>query len=101
MATIKWANPAYSQLESVLNFIALDKPLAARALAGKVLKAVDRLQHFPASGRRPPEIPNGIYREVVCPPLRIFYRVSKNEVLIVHVMRQEQVLRQFLLKAPG
>lgn len=97
MAVIVWANPALYQLEALLEHIALDKPLAAKKLAATVFKVVDRLVQFPNSGRIPPELGKGIYREVLCPPLRVFYRLNKKQILIVHVMRDEQQLRKYLL----
>ncbi|MEQ9106289.1 MAG: type II toxin-antitoxin system RelE/ParE family toxin [Limnobacter sp.] len=97
MINIVWANPALDQLEAILEYIAMDKPLAAKKLAGNVFLAVDRLAQFPNSGRIPPELNKGVYREIVCPPLRVFYRANKKQILIVHVMREEQQLRRYLL----
>jgi len=37
------------------------------------------------------------YREVVVNPCRIFYKVDKDSVYILHVLRQERDLRKFLL----
>lgn len=97
MAVIVWADPALDQLGAVLEYIALDKPLAAKKLAISVFEAVDRLALFPNSGRISPELGKDIYREVLCPPLRIFYRLNKKQIMIVHVMREEQQLRKYLL----
>ena len=74
MAKIVWTEPALDQLDEIAEYIALDNPAAASSLVVKVFKAVDRLERFPNSGREPPELPNSIYREVLCPPCRIFYR---------------------------
>ncbi|PKM20524.1 MAG: hypothetical protein CVV11_03180 [Gammaproteobacteria bacterium HGW-Gammaproteobacteria-15] len=56
------------------------------------------MQQFPDSGRIPLELPHSIYREVVLPPCRVFYRQADGQVLILHVMRDEQQLRAFMLK---
>jgi toxin ParE1/3/4 len=97
MAKIIWTEPALDQLDEIAEYIAIDNPLAASELVVKVFKKVDRLEHFPNSGREPPELPDSIYREVVCPPCRIFYRCEDRNILILHVMRDEMQLRKYLL----
>jgi toxin ParE1/3/4 len=97
MAKIIWTEPALDQLEEIAEYIALDKPVAASALVVKIFKKVDRLEQFPDSGREPPELPDSVYREVVCNPCRIFYRQDGKNVLILHVMRDEMQLRKHLL----
>ncbi|SDI92588.1 Plasmid stabilization system protein ParE [Pseudomonas flavescens] len=98
MAEIVWTAPALEQLEDLAQYIALDKPDAARAVVKKVIEAVARLAEFPMSGRVPAELPNALYREVVVPPCRIFYRVSDTTVFIIHIMREERVLRAHMLE---
>lgn len=97
MAQIVWTEPALDQLDEIAEYIALDKPIAAGVLVQEVFRKIDRLEQFPDSGREPPELPNSVYREVVCRPCRIFYRHEGNTVLILHVMREEMQLRQYLL----
>jgi len=97
MAKIIWTEPALDQLDDIAEYIALDNPLAARELVARVFKSVARLEQFPNSGREPPELPDSVYREIVCPPCRIFYRRDKANVLILHVMRDEMQLRIYLL----
>ncbi|MDZ4098194.1 MAG: type II toxin-antitoxin system RelE/ParE family toxin [Methylophilaceae bacterium] len=96
MAEIIWTEPALEQLDEIAHYIALDKPSAAKQLVVKIFKAVDRLAQFPNSGREPPEMPASIYREVVCNPCRVFYRHEADKVFILHVMREERLLRQYL-----
>ncbi|MDD1509929.1 type II toxin-antitoxin system RelE/ParE family toxin [Pseudomonas sp. CNPSo 3701] len=98
MAEIVWTNHALEQLEDLAQYIALDKPAAARTLVSKVIETVARLAEFPLSGRIPAELPNALYREVVIPPCRIFYRVSDTTVFIIHIMREERVLRAYMLE---
>ena len=97
MAKIVWTEPALDQLDEIAEYIALDKPDAARKLVARIFKKVDRLEQFPNSGREPSELPYSIYREVICSPCRVFYRCDGNKVLILHVMRDEMQLRKFLL----
>lgn len=49
-------------------------------------------------GSVPPEIPDLPYRQLQTPPCRVFYRVEKDIVYVVHVMRGEQLLRRDLLE---
>lgn len=101
MAEVIWTEPALDQLDEIANYIALDKPVAASQLVTRIFKAIDRLVLFPDSGREPPELPDSIYREVVCNPCRIFYRHEAGRVFILHVMREESQLRKYLLGEDG
>ena len=92
MARLIWTEPALNDLEAIAEYIALDKPDAARRYVQRVFQIVERLAQFPNSGSIPPEIPHLPYRQVVVPPCRIFYRTDGHEVLIVFVMRGEQRL---------
>ena len=94
MARLIWTEPALNDLEIIAEYIALDKPDAARRYVQKVFDAVERLERFPRSGSIPPEIPHLPYRQIVVPPCRIFYRIQKDHLFIVHVMRSEQLLRE-------
>ena len=97
MAELVWTEPALMDLDEVAEYIALDNPMAASNYVRKVFKQVDRLGDFPNSGMQPSELPDTMYREVIVPPCRIFYRIENNHVYIVHVMRSERLLRSFLL----
>ncbi|HLY07812.1 MAG TPA: type II toxin-antitoxin system RelE/ParE family toxin [Planctomycetota bacterium] len=98
MARLIWTEPALADLEAITEYIALDKPEAARALVRKVFRAVDKLVLFPKSGRIPPEIPHLPYREVVVPPCRVFYRFDRRTVVIIHVTRGERQVREGMLE---
>ncbi|MGH7775363.1 MAG: type II toxin-antitoxin system RelE/ParE family toxin [Candidatus Binatia bacterium] len=52
-------------------------------------------------GSVPAEIPDLPYRELHIPPCRVFYRIEKNKVYVVHVMRGEQLLKRDLLEQRG
>jgi len=92
MARLIWTEPALDDLNAIADYIAIDKPSAARRYVQKVFQAVERLELFPESGSIPPEIPHLPYRQIVVPPCRIFYRYNAREIIIVHVMRAERVL---------
>ena len=97
MAEVIWTESALQELDAIAEYIALDNPAAARQLVLEVFDKTDRLEEFPESGRIPPELPNAVYREVVVPPCRIFYREDDQRVLILYVMREERQLRAYML----
>ncbi|EPC02342.1 plasmid stabilization protein [Litchfieldella anticariensis FP35 = DSM 16096] len=99
MAEVIWTEPALQELDAIAEYIALDNPTAASHLVEEVLDNTERLEDFPQSGRVPPELPNSIYREVVVPPCRIFYREDESRVLILYVMREERQLRAYMLES--
>ena len=99
MAQIIWTEPALLDLDAIAEYIALDKPGAASQLVKKVFLTTDRLEQFPESGRKPPELKKSRYREIIVDPCRIFYRVEKEKIYILYVMRSERQLRKYLLNA--
>ena len=97
MAEIIWTTPALENLDDIAEYIALSNLLAARNLVTKIFDKVERLEDFPESGKKPIELSNLNYREMVVNPCRVFYKVENDKVYILHVMRQERELRKFLL----
>ena len=97
MAEVIWTEPALQELDAIAEYIALDNPAAANDLVKAVFDKTERLENFPKSGRIPLELPDSVYREVVVPPCRIFYREDEQWVLVLFVMREERQLRAFML----
>ncbi|MGQ7274253.1 type II toxin-antitoxin system RelE/ParE family toxin [Marinobacter sp. V034] len=97
MAEVIWTEPALQALDAIAEYIDLDNPAAASNLVQEVFNKTERLDDFPQSGRIPPELPNSVYREVVAPPCRIFYRGDQKRVFVLYVMREERQLRAYML----
>lgn len=97
MAEVIWTEPALQELDALAEYIALDNPAAASHLVQEVFDKTGRLEDFPQSGRNPPELPDSVYREIVVPPCRIFYREDEKRVLVLYVMREERQLRAYML----
>ena len=97
MAQIVWTEPALNDLDDIAEYIALSNIDAAQRLVKSVFEKVDRLVAHPKSGRKPPELENLLYREIIVNPCRIFYKLDTTNVYILHVMRQEQQLRLFTI----
>ncbi len=99
MAEVIWTEPALQELDAIAEYIALDDPAAASLLVKTVLDKTKRLQDFPRSGRIPPELPNSVYREIVVPPCRIFYRLDDTQVFLLFVLREQKLLRAYMLES--
>lgn len=97
MVEIIWTDPALQELDAIAEYISLDNSAAASALVDQVFKKAERLADFPQSGRCPPELSNSVYRELVIPPCRIFYRENMGRILVLYVMREERQLRAHML----
>ena len=97
MAQLIWTGPALLDIEEIAEYIALDNFGAAQKLVQKIFSGVERLEQYPNSGRRPPELKRTVYREILIGPCRIFYRVDNDKVYILYVMRGERKLRKYLL----
>ncbi len=97
MVEIVWTEPALLDLNEIAEYIALDKPGAARKLVQKIFSKTERLEDFPDSGRKIPELKQSRYREIIVSPCRIFYRFEDDKIYILYVMRSERQLRRYLL----
>src|SRR6266478_3550561 len=89
MAEIIWTEPALSDLDAIADYIALDKPEAARQLVQRVVQHVEQLIAQPDSGSQPRELRRSRYRQIVEAPCRIFYRYDGEKVFILYMMRGE------------
>ena len=97
MAEVIWTNPALEDLNDIAEYIALSNLLSAKKLVATIFDKVECLEVLPESGKKPIELTNLNYREVVVNPCRIFYKIDIDIVYILHVMREERDLRKFLL----
>ena len=89
--------PALNDLDKIAEYIAVSNLVAAKKLVKEVFAKVDILQEYPKSGKSVSELPSLNYRELYVKPCQIFYKFEDNKAFILHVMRQEQDLRRFLL----
>jgi toxin ParE1/3/4 len=82
---IVWSPRALARLEAEHAFIEEQNPTAADNVIERVMRVVQRLEHFPHSGR--PGLRRG-EREVVVPalPYLLPYRVRRNRVEILDVV---------------
>jgi addiction module RelE/StbE family toxin len=88
MAEIKriiWSEEAWSDLESIIEYISKDSEYYAVNFVNKIIDTVEILEIFPEAGRIVPEYNNPQLREIIYKNYRIVYKVSKNinEILTV------------------
>ena len=82
-----------AQFELIVGYIALDKPEAARAVAGRIFNATDRIARFVRMGKPIPKFPHKNYRQVWINPCWLYYRLDQDVVYILHVRRAEKPFR--------
>lgn len=99
MARIIWTAPALQELDEIADYISLDDPPAAKKLVRKAFERVVHLAQDPKSDKLIEEIEASVYREIVLPPCRIFYRIDDDIVYIIHVLRAEHLLHTDILKS--
>ncbi len=99
MARIIWTEPALNELDEISDYISLDNPKAAKELVRKVFQKIERLATHPKSGKTVEEFDSSIYREIVLPPCRIFYRIDDEIIYIIHIIRYEQLFHLEILKS--
>jgi toxin ParE1/3/4 len=93
MDQVVWTQPALAQLESIIDYIALDKPEAARTVAARVFDATDHLDQFVLLGRPIQEFVHKNYRQVWIKPFWLYKRIHDESAYILHVRRAEKLLR--------
>ncbi len=93
MARIIWTEPALHDLDEIADYISLDKPVAATRFVQQVFERIEQLATHPKSGSVPAELKGTQYRQLVIPPVRIFYRAQNEAVYIVYIMRGERLFR--------
>lgn len=97
MVEVVWTDSALSDLNEIAEYIALDKISAANKLVRRIFSRVEKLCDSPHSGRKPPELGEFKFREVIVGPCRIFYRVDDSMAIILYVMRSERQLKNYIL----
>jgi toxin ParE1/3/4 len=99
MAEIVWTQPAVEDVERIVGYFEIDNPEAANALRRRIVRHVDQLASHPLSGPVIPEMRrhSKLYRQLVEPPCRVFYRLEGKTVLILNVIRGEMHFRPRML----
>lgn len=92
-----WSPDAIADLREIADYIALDKPDAARRWAQTLVAVAEQAAELPFAGRRVPEFDRDDMREVIKRGYRVLYRVSDEMVEIVAVIEGHRRLPSDIL----
>jgi toxin ParE1/3/4 len=70
---------AVGDLETIVRYIALNNPEAARKLGQRLLEKTKELSQFPFKGQKVPEFDDANIRQLILKPYRIVYRVEEDK----------------------
>ncbi|MGC9947451.1 MAG: type II toxin-antitoxin system RelE/ParE family toxin [Bryobacteraceae bacterium] len=98
---VRWTTPAYADLFEILEFVASDRPDAARRLGRELLKQSKTLGGSALRGRIVPELlQQGItvYREILVSRYRLIYHLHPEAVQVAAVMDASRDVGEVLLR---
>jgi plasmid stabilization system protein ParE len=89
---IIWSPLAVDRASEIVDYIAQDKPTAAKRWINEVFKKVEQLKSSPQMGRVVPEISNNQFREIIYGNYRIIYRIEIKQISILTILHGKQIL---------
>jgi toxin ParE1/3/4 len=89
---IIWSPLAIERVSEIIDYIAQDKPSAAKNWIETVFSKVEALEISPEMGRIVPEIGNIQFRELIYGNYRIIYRFYKKQISVLTVRHGKQIL---------
>lgn len=98
---VKWTRTATLDLEAIVDYIAEDDIGTALSILSRLEQTAAGLIRLPRRGRVVPELADygiQIYRELVCSPWRIIYRISEKRVKVLAVLDSRRNLEDVLLE---
>jgi len=96
-----WSETSEKDLMGIVEYIAADSPSNAFEIFKEIKKKASSLYTFPDRGRIVPELQDQgifLYRELIVPPWRMIYRISKKTVYILSVLDSRQNVEDILLR---
>jgi toxin ParE1/3/4 len=96
-----WAGVAENDIKEIIEYIAVDSPAEALKTFKKIRQKASSLYTLPERGRIVPELQDQgilLYRELIVPPWRILYRISKMKVYVLSILDGRQNVEDILLK---
>jgi toxin ParE1/3/4 len=94
MARILWSTEARRDIRAIAEYFENESPAYAISLVRTLYGAVRRLERFPQSGRKVPEIGNSLFLEVIVAGYRIVYLTSEDCVERVTIAHGRQDLEK-------
>ena len=89
---IIWSPLAVDRASEIADYIARDKPSAAKKLIDTVFSKVEQLKSSPETGRIIPEINDSQFRELIYGNYRIIYRIETKQISILTIRHGRQIL---------
>ncbi len=91
---IRWTERALADLIAIGEYIAADKPDAARRWVERLRHQASVAAELPLAGRRVPEIERDDVRETFLRSYRIVYRVEADGITVLTVFEGHRLLRE-------
>jgi toxin ParE1/3/4 len=88
---LQWSETSVRNLIAIRQYIAADKPVAAKTLIERLKTKARNAGHSPGSGRIVPEFSDENIREFIEGNYRIVYQVHANHVSIVTVFEAHRL----------
>ena len=89
---IIWSPLAINRASEIADYIAQDKPSAAKRWINEVFIKVGQLKSSPQIGRVVPEISGNKFRELIYGNYRIIYRMEIKQISILTIRHGKQIL---------
>jgi toxin ParE1/3/4 len=99
VSVIKWTERAVADLIAIGEYIAADKPDAARRWVERLRHQAEVVAETPMGGRRVPEIGRNDIRETCLRSYRIVYRVDTDGITVLTVFEGHRLLREADIEA--
>ncbi|MEA3420806.1 MAG: type II toxin-antitoxin system RelE/ParE family toxin [Acidobacteriota bacterium] len=89
---IIWSPLAVDRASEIADYIAQDKPSAAKKWIDTVFSKVEKLKSSHEIGRIVPEINDSQFRELIYGNYRIIYRIETKQISILTIRHGRQIL---------
>ena len=85
-----WTQTSIEEIESIVDYISLDKPQAALTWAKSVFEKEKDILKFPMSGRVVPEFGKSNIREIIVGNYRLIYKIEPEIIYIISVKNSKR-----------
>lgn len=89
---IIWSPLAVDRASEIADYIAQDKPSAAKKWIDTIFSKVEKLKSSPEIVRIVPEINDSQFRELIYGNYRIIYRIETKQISILTIRHGRQIL---------
>lgn len=86
MGQVIWTEQAYSDLQAIYDYVAVDSKRYANILTDKLFDRTQILASFPEMGRIVPETHSPAVRELIEGNYRIIYEIVSEDVILIQTV---------------